>query len=555
LAGIQQIIDPGNPKRDHWVYVIRKGDKSIFGVVLDGSGPANSEGVRMNLNSLGDCYYCPNCSLDLAQSSFKHFPVCLYGKITPTNPLGEYTIHSLTGSVSPSPVAAQVAPKSAPKSGSQTVSSPVGVNRDDLESEPDYSFDILNSPSSAATESATAVLDQVTITTQVTSVDVPESVKPVTSKPVIPKPVTPKLPIPKPAIPKLDQLVLPDSSALNSVTMDGSPVIAVDELPFYLEAAHSNNQSVMVWGPAGVGKSAGINQYAIERGKNLRTVLLSMVDPTMLKGIGVPDIVNQKMIWLPDESIPTEPNSILFLDEITTAPPTIQALAYQIAWDKAVGSKPLPPDCQVIFAGNRTTDRGVAYNMPSPLANRVTHLTIHPTIAAWRKWAYTVGIDARLISFLSLKPDLLHKMDAARSGGAWPSPRSWANADSYLKSRLSLKRIAVAMAGCVGVEEVKEFVRFCADFQKYASRVEGVLSGHNRSRETDPSKAITIAVAVAANATDDFEVLSNVINWANRQDQEYRSVVLNGLEDRFGAATLMEIPGYVGVVDSNALPF
>ena len=78
--------------------------------------------------------------------------------------------------------------------------------------------------------------------------------------------------------------------------------------------------------------------------------------------------------------------NILFLDEISAAPQSVQAAAYQITLDRSVGEYRLPENCIVIAAGNRVTDRSVAYSMPKALANRLCHLEIRSDPGSWHDW-------------------------------------------------------------------------------------------------------------------------------------------------------------------------
>jgi hypothetical protein len=457
--------------------------------------------------------------LDLNKSSFRHFPVRLYGKVTPQNSSGEYEIFSATGD--PTPLGNGQKPS--PITRTMPVTS--------------------TTPPTATTQASTQA-----------PAPVQPAQTPSTPAPVQPAPVKPVVHTPK-------KMTQPTMTGVVGANSDGTPTVTIDRIGAFLDALPVE-QSIMIWGPAGVGKSAAVQQFASDRNLKIFDVRLSMIDPTELKGIGVPDLENNKCRWLPAEFIPTEPNSILFLDEITTAPQMIQALAYQITLDRAVGSQPLPEDCRVICAGNRTTDRGVAYTMPSPLANRLFHLTVKAEIASWRKWAHGASIDARLISFLSVKPDLLHGMDASNSGGAWPSPRSWAAVNRVLNSHLTAAEMGIGIAGCVGVNAAKEFVRHCGEFDKFTKKVEGILDGFEAGYvENDPGRAITVAVAVVANATDDVGTLNNVVKWASRQNEEYKSIVMRGLEERFGEDTLANLGNVgAGLVSSvrkagEALPF
>ena len=46
--------------------------------------------------------------------------------------------------------------------------------------------------------------------------------------------------------------------------------------------------------------------------------------------------------------------NILFLDEITAAPTSVQAAAYQITLDRMIGEHRLPENCIIIAAAKKT---------------------------------------------------------------------------------------------------------------------------------------------------------------------------------------------------------
>ena len=67
------------------------------------------------------------------------------------------------------------------------------------------------------------------------------------------------------------------------------------------------------------------------------------------------------------------PIVILFLDELTSAAPAVQAATYQLILNRRIGKYVLPDNVVLVAAGNRESDKGVSYRMPTPLANRFIH--------------------------------------------------------------------------------------------------------------------------------------------------------------------------------------
>ena len=142
--------------------------------------------------------------------------------------------------------------------------------------------------------------------------------------------------------------------------------------------------SVMLWGAPGVGKSQGVKQIAreieVRTGKKtvVTDVRLLLFNPIDLRGIPTSNEDKTLAVWLKPQIFQMDDSedviNILFLDEISAAPQSVQAAAYQITLDRVVGEHRLPDNCIVIAAGNRTTDKSVVYKMPKALANRMLHL-------------------------------------------------------------------------------------------------------------------------------------------------------------------------------------
>jgi len=234
--------------------------------------------------------------------------------------------------------------------------------------------------------------------------------------------------------------------------MRPSHVRAILEREF-LAASQGVHTPVMLWGPPGVGKSRIAADVAGANGVPLIDIRLSQMEPTDLRGI--PFREGNRVEWsvpslLPDAERHGE-RGILFLDEITSAPPTVTAAAYQLILDRKLGGYSIPPGWAIFSAGNRYGDRGVTYVMPAPLANRFTHYEIEPHLDDWVEWAHAEGIDWRLIAFLRFRPDLLFEFDAARNPVAFPTPRSWEYAHRALRKFSEAPHLLLeSLQACVG---------------------------------------------------------------------------------------------------------
>jgi len=228
------------------------------------------------------------------------------------------------------------------------------------------------------------------------------------------------------------------------------------------EAGH--HTPVMLWGPPGVGKSQMIAQVAAKHQVPLIDIRLSQMEPSDLRGI--PFRAGELVEWaipamLPDAKRHGQ-SGILFLDEITSAPPSVSAAAYQLILDRKLGAYEIPDGWAIFAAGNRQGDRGVTYTMPAPLANRFSHFDFDINTDDWVAWAYRNGIDDRIIAFIRFRPELLFDFDPAHNPAAFPSPRSWEFAHRALQKfehphELLLGSLQACVGPAAGIE-IKAFV-------------------------------------------------------------------------------------------------
>lgn len=246
--------------------------------------------------------------------------------------------------------------------------------------------------------------------------------------------------------------------------------------------------SVMLWGPPGVGKSQGVRGIADSIHKRtgkkvvITDVRLLLFNPVDLRGIPTSNEEKTLAVWLKpkifqmDES--EETVNILFLDEISSAPASVQAAAYQITLDRTVGEHSLPENCIVIAAGNRVTDKSVAYSMPKALANRLCHFEIKGDSASWHDWAVKSGIHPYVIGYIEYNSTALMKFDTSGANLAFPTPRSWEMVSNILCNVSDkIDEVYPMIIGCIGYDAAYKF-RAWTEIYEDIPDVTDIFKGH-----------------------------------------------------------------------------
>ena len=184
---------------------------------------------------------------------------------------------------------------------------------------------------------------------------------------------------------------------------------------------------VFLWGPPGIGKSDVVKQIGEDAGREVIDVRLALWEPTDIKGIPYYNADAGKMVWAPPAELPTDPEStaLIFLDELNSAPPAVQAAAYQLILNRRVGTYHLPAGVDVVAAGNREGDRGVTYRMPSPLANRFIHLEMKVDFDDWQDWATLNKLHPEVVGYVAFAKQDLYDFDPKGASKSFATPRSW----------------------------------------------------------------------------------------------------------------------------------
>ena len=309
---------------------------------------------------------------------------------------------------------------------------------------------------------------------------------------------------------------------------------------------------VMLWGPPGIGKSQMVAQVAEEQNVEVIDIRLSQMEPSDLRGI--PFRIEDRVEWAVPSMLPDSKRhgvqGILFLDEITSAPPSVSAAAYQLILDRRLGDYRVPDGWAIFAAGNRQGDRGVTYSMPAPLANRFSHYEVDTHLDDWVAWAFSNGIDERIIAFVRFRPELLFDFDPAHNPVAFPSPRSWEYSHRALKKFMGTPDLLLgSLQACVGQAAGIELKAFIDNLENMPD-LEAIVRGEKASvpKEIDLQYAVATALVGhairAKNTADAQEKFGHILDYAQKMPQREMGVMLVSDMHRAIGQDLFSVPQF-----------
>ena len=291
---------------------------------------------------------------------------------------------------------------------------------------------------------------------------------------------------------------------------------------------------VFIWGAPGIGKSSIVKQIAEEKKMQFLDLRLSLLDPTDLKGIPFFNAETKEGVWAKPSFLPSKEGSrgILFLDEINTAPPAVQASAYQLILDRRVGEYELPEGWSIVAAGNRENDRGVVYKMPPPLANRFVHFEMEVDFNDWKAWAYAAKIESAIIAYLAYDKSMLFTFDATSNEKSFATPRSWEYVDSIVKSGIETELILDSISGAVGREAAIGYLSF-KKVMKDLPDLNRIIDGSLLELNEEDSKvmmALAIGLVNALIENPSEEAVDNVLKFSLLLPGEFSIMLVKDMQ-------------------------
>ena len=259
--------------------------------------------------------------------------------------------------------------------------------------------------------------------------------------------------------------------------------------------AFNKQRPIFIWGPPGIGKSDIVSQISEDIDAYMIDVRLSLWEPTDIKGVPYYAANDNTMKWAPPAELPDAKMAkkykkiVLFLDEMNSAAPAVQAAAYQLILNRKVGTYKLPDNVLIVAAGNREADKGVTYRMPAPLANRFVHLDLKVDFDDWFSWAVKNSIHEDVVGYLTFAKKDLYDFDPKSPSRSFATPRSWSFVSELLEDDDDENTTTDLVSGAVGEGLAVKFMAH----RKVASKLPNptdILSGKVKELETKEISAM-----------------------------------------------------------------
>jgi len=235
---------------------------------------------------------------------------------------------------------------------------------------------------------------------------------------------------------------------------------------------------------------------------------------------------------------------ILFLDEFMNAQPDVQTVYHSLILDRTFGDEEyeLRDNVRIIAASNRSEDGAHVSKMSAPLATRLKHIHVQPTLDGWLDWARQAGVAEVVRAFLKSREGMLglNGIDIKIKSEAQPTPRSWEKVSNSVKMQAlqisttesvesksrKLRRLNILVEGSVGAGAAAEFMKFL-EYARRAPSAEEIAADPKGidTFEKEPDIALVCVENMISGVKRNAKFVSPFLTYSKRMHPQYRQIL------------------------------
>lgn len=292
---------------------------------------------------------------------------------------------------------------------------------------------------------------------------------------------------------------------------------------------------LFLMGPPGIGKTEIMSQVASELGIGLLSY--SMTHHTRQSAIGLP-IIKKKTYggkeydvseYTMSEIIASIHNmiedtgketGILFLDEINCVSETLSPIMLQFLQYKVFGGHKVPEGWVVVTAGNPPEYNNSVHEFDIVTWDRLKRIDIEPDFDTWKEYAYEVGVNPAIITYLENKKGNFYHIEQNVDGKTFVTARGWDDLSRFMnlceKKKMTVDRHDIEQY--LHNDKIsRDFAVYYDLYKKYQSdyKIDEIIAGNynqaliERSQEAPYDEKFTVVgLLIEVLGNDAKEVIS-----------------------------------------------
>lgn len=333
------------------------------------------------------------------------------------------------------------------------------------------------------------------------------------------------------------------------------------ELMVFLQSAFTENETVLIKGKPGIGKSDIVSAAAKAVGANLMISHPVVSDPTDYKGLPFPGkegVAHFQPFGDLYELTQAKSLTIFFLDDLGQAPASVQAAVMQLLLARRVNGHRVSDHVVFVAATNRREDKAGVTGMLEPVKSRfssIVELTVHTE--DWVEWAFTHDMPSELISFIQFRPQLLEDFKPTNDMVNTPSPRTVAAVGRMQKKgfhKIGGEKDSLwheIISGAAGKGFASEYMAFLHIYKDLPTIGQIVAHPETTPVPKEPSAQYALAGSLAERAS--VSNIGPIVKYLKRVPGEINVVFLKNAS--FSKPEICGTEAYIDCASANAYLF